>query len=118
MERDGNGRFGKGNAGGPGRPKRNTEVLYLRILMDECDSDTWRSIAKSAVEDAKNGDYRAREWLSKHLMGIPKGEAPDLTTVHLEELSDVDPIMVASVKQHESDCLDKLQAFGASVIED
>jgi hypothetical protein len=29
----------------------------------------WREIVKRAVEDAKAGDAKARNWLSKHLCG-------------------------------------------------
>lgn len=64
-----NGQFDVGNPGGPGRPRRQVEVDYLRALADECPPDTWREVCRKAVELAKAGDAPARAWLSKYLCG-------------------------------------------------
>ena len=48
--RKSNGRFGKGNKGGPGRPPRDIEADYLATLSDTAPAD-----------------YRAREWFGKYL---------------------------------------------------
>jgi hypothetical protein len=75
--RNGKGQFAPGNAGGPGRPRRVAEHDYLRVLAEECPPETWRAICRRAVADAKTGDSRARDWLSRYLLGNP-AELPTL----------------------------------------
>lgn len=60
--------FAKGNPGGPGRPKREVEESYLVALRAEVSIADWQKVAKKAVEQAKEGDDRARTWLSKYLL--------------------------------------------------
>jgi len=69
IDRDENGRFADGNAGGPGRPRRTIEREYLATLGDVVSLGEWREIVLRAVADAKAGDARARDWLSKYLVG-------------------------------------------------
>jgi hypothetical protein len=69
--RNGNGQFAKGNPGGPGRPKRITELAYLRSFVDAVSLDDWRAVISSTIEHAKAGDAKAREWLTKYLIGDP-----------------------------------------------
>ena len=64
-----NGRFAKGNSGGPGRPKLERERKYMETMTSVCTEDDWRKIVERAVKDAIKGDYRARDWLSKYLLG-------------------------------------------------
>jgi hypothetical protein len=66
-----NGRFAKGNRGGPGRPRRVVEANYLAALFDAVPLDTWERICDQAVAQALRGDHRAREWLSNYLIGRP-----------------------------------------------
>jgi hypothetical protein len=75
--RNGHGRFAPGNPGGPGRPRRVAERDYLRTLSEACPPETWRAICRRAVEDALAGDGKARDWLSRYLLGNP-GELPTL----------------------------------------
>lgn len=85
--RNANGRFAPGNPGGPGRPRRETEAAYLQALRDSVDLDDWRAIVSRAVADAKQGDAKARDWLSRHLLPnspddvdpAPEAERLDLT---------------------------------------
>jgi hypothetical protein len=42
---------------------------YVRALAEECPPETWREICRRAVADAKDGDSRARDWLSRYLLG-------------------------------------------------
>lgn len=67
--RERNGRFARGNPGGPGRPRRKIEVEYLATLSDQVSLDDWRKIVRQAVDDAISGDAQARRWLSQHLLG-------------------------------------------------
>ncbi len=68
-ERSNNGQFAAGNPGGPGRPRRAVEQEYLAALSDSVSLDDWREVVSRAVADAKAGDARARDWLTRHLVG-------------------------------------------------
>lgn len=68
---DDRGRFKKGNPGGPGRPKKEREVVYYRILEMAVSEDDWAEICKKAAEQAKRGDAVARKWISDYLIGSP-----------------------------------------------
>lgn len=67
--RNPNGTFAVGNPGGPGRPRRVVEREYLAALADAVPLETWRKICKAAVDAAKAGDARARDWLARYLLG-------------------------------------------------
>jgi hypothetical protein len=80
---DSRGRFAPGNPGNPnarGRPRRVTERDYLVVLTEECTPEEWRLICRRAKADALAGDPRAREWLSRYLLGNP-AELPALGAV-------------------------------------
>lgn len=74
-KRDKGGKFAAGNSGGPGRPKRETEVAYLRVMLEEVPLDTWREIVRNVVKRAKSGDAKAIAWLSGYVIGLPKADA-------------------------------------------
>lgn len=76
--RDKLGRFVKGSSGGPGRPKRATELEYLAVLGEAVGIDTWREVVVRAVTDAKAGDGKAREWLAKYLIGDATTNTPEV----------------------------------------
>ena len=65
------GRFGDGNPGGPGRPRRAVEADYLRSLSDHCALEAWTGIVDRAVSDAENGDAKAREWIGRYVISAP-----------------------------------------------
>jgi hypothetical protein len=67
--RDAGGKFAPGNPGGPGRPRRAVEREYLAQLAEACPPETWRQVCQKAVDDARAGDARARDWLAKYLLG-------------------------------------------------
>lgn len=81
MERDAQGRFAKGNRGGPGRPPRKTEERYLRAMTRAVLLKDWRAIVKRAVAQARTGDKDARRWLSDYLLGRPVQRAEIQTEV-------------------------------------
>ena len=68
-QRDRLGRFIQGSAGGPGRPARAIESDYLRALSDRLSLETWGEICDKAIEQAKEGEPKAREWLSRYAIG-------------------------------------------------
>jgi len=63
------GKFAPGNPGGPGRPRRAVEREYVAVLSDVVTVDVWRDVVTRAVEDAKAGNARARDWLSRYVLG-------------------------------------------------
>ena len=67
-QRDAKGRFAKGWAGGPGRLPVAQEKKYLTTLQDAVEMDEWIEICETAVLQAMDGDWRARDWLSKYLL--------------------------------------------------
>lgn len=75
--RDDKGRFTLGNPGGPGRPRRETELLYLSAMRSRVALDDWGQIVDAAVGLAKGGDAKSRQWLSDYLMPPPRLELDD-----------------------------------------
>ena len=71
LPRDARSRFQIGHAGGPGRPKRQTEAAYLAAILEEVPLATWREVVCAAVDGAKAGDHRPRYWLARYLLGDP-----------------------------------------------
>lgn len=70
-ERDENGKFVKGNPGGPGRPKKEREMKFYDLTLSTVTFDDWKEIIKKAVIQAKRGDGVARKWLADYIMGPP-----------------------------------------------
>ncbi len=65
------GLFQPGNAGGPGRPKKEREARYLEITLNTVTFEKWADVVKKALEQALTGDKDARKWLSEYLVGVP-----------------------------------------------
>jgi len=84
--RDDLGRFSAGNNYGQGRPPRAVERDYLAVLSESVSLDDWRGIVGRAVADASSGDARARDWLSRYVLGV---EPMRLTDLALRELMGV-----------------------------
>lgn len=74
--RDNRGRFLPGGPGGPGRPSRVVERAYLDATIGSVSLEDWSAIVARAVEQARDGDDRARAFLAKYLLPAP-GAAPD-----------------------------------------
>ena len=84
--RDDKGQFSTGNNYGQGRPPRAVERDYLAALSERLSLDDWRSIVDRAVKDARSGDARARDWLSRYALG---SEPMSLTALAIRELMQV-----------------------------
>jgi hypothetical protein len=80
--RDDKGQFSTGNNYGQGRPPRAVERDYLAALSERLSLDDWRSIVDRAVKDARSGDARARDWLSRYALG---SEPLSLTALAIRE---------------------------------
>ena len=57
------------NAKSGGRDLRSLD--YMVPLVEVCPPDVWKQIMSKTVEDAMNGDARARDFLARQLMGKP-----------------------------------------------
>jgi hypothetical protein len=66
---DQKGRFANGNPGGPGRPRQAIEREYLAVLGEAVSLDDWREVVVRALAQAKAGSDKAREWLTRYLLG-------------------------------------------------
>lgn len=86
--RETNGRFSPGNSGGPGRPPRQTEASYLRATSAACSIEDWTAIVERAVQDAKVGNSKAREFLARYVLGA----APVLSELTALDEVGLDPV--------------------------
>ena len=78
-ERDANGRFVKGNNGGPGRPPVAREERFMEITLSTVTFKDWADIIRKAVSQAKRGNANARKFLADYLMG-PPNQRMDITS--------------------------------------
>lgn len=99
-ERDMNGKFAKGNPGGPGRPHRQIEQDYLAAFSEVITREEWKEIIEKAVGQAKEGDPRARQWLTHYVIG-PRQDK-ELETIAIQEEMEIDPI-ARQVKEKKRD---------------
>ncbi len=66
--------------------KRSTEAAYLGTMMEVVSLDTWKKIVTAAVTAAQAGDYKAREWIGRYLVGEPATKAPTPLQVVVDTL--------------------------------
>lgn len=87
-----NGRFLPGNPGNRharGRPRRAAEQAYLDATIASVPLADWRRVAEKALAQAKAGDAKAREWLSRMLVGsdpIPLTQLVEELQAELERI--------------------------------
>lgn len=66
------GPFQKGGPGGPGRGRKGRKELhinYLAIMEGAVTLKRWMRVVSTAIEQAEEGDYRARDWLTRVMFG-------------------------------------------------
>jgi hypothetical protein len=85
-----NGRFLPGNPGGPGRLRRAVEQDYLATFANAVPLTKWKRIVARAVEDALQGDPKARRWLGEHLLGNQPDALMNLAVTELADTLDQD----------------------------
>jgi hypothetical protein len=78
-KRDANGRFGKGNAGGPGNPFARQTARLRQALVDAVTPDDMRAIAGGLKTKAVQGDVPAAKLLFSYCIGK---EDPDTLDRH------------------------------------
>ena len=70
-DRDANGRFLPGNAGGPGNPLGQHVNLLRKALLEAVTPEDMRQIAAALLEAAKGGDVAAAKELLLRCLGRP-----------------------------------------------
>jgi hypothetical protein len=81
--RESNGRFAKGNAGGPGNPHARQVAALRRTLLQLVTEDEIIAIAKALLEQAKRGNVSAAKLLFAYTLGQPaKAVDPDRLPEH------------------------------------
>jgi hypothetical protein len=83
-ERDANGRFVKGNAGGPGNPFARKVAALRKALVDSVTADDIRALFTMLLKRAKTGDTAAAKLLFQYALGKP-GAAADPDRVDIDE---------------------------------
>jgi len=71
IPRDAKGRWLKGKPPGPGRAPMKKEERYYRLTIESVTDEDWVEIVLTAVNQAKRGQWRAREWLANYIIGRP-----------------------------------------------
>ena len=94
--------FKPGNKASPGRPKREKEAEYLRLLTTQVTPQAWVRIIDKAMAQAEEGDAKAREWLSRYLLADPS-EKQDSSLANLREIAEQgDPKNMTAEELHAS----------------
>ena len=73
--RNTDGRFAKGNAGGPGNPYARRVAALRRALLDCVTEDDIKAIAKAVIEEAKDGNIAAAKIIFQYTLGKPDSAA-------------------------------------------
>jgi hypothetical protein len=61
-------------------------------MLAGCTPEDWREIVGKAVEAAKGGDAKAREWLARYLVGTPYLATPMPSELAAEDEVGHDPL--------------------------
>jgi hypothetical protein len=81
--RETNGRFAKGNAGGPGNPYARQVAALRRALLQLVTEEEIIAIARALLEQAKKGNVSAAKLLFSYTLGQPaKAVDPDRLPAH------------------------------------
>jgi hypothetical protein len=82
--RDHDGRFTKGNPGGPGNPFASQVARFKKVLLETLTDEDMQAITRKLIELAKDGDLHAIKLLLAYTLGKP-GQA------FLSEMMAVEP---------------------------
>ncbi len=69
--RDARGRFGRGNAGGPGNPHAAAVARLRAAMVEAVTPEDFAEIARVLVRSAKGGDVAAAHFVCDRLLGRP-----------------------------------------------
>ena len=45
------------------------EEDYLAALSDQLSIERWENIVSKAIQDAEDGDHKARDWIARYALG-------------------------------------------------
>jgi hypothetical protein len=82
--RDAHGRFGKGNAGGPGNPFARQVAALRTALLGRVTAEDVEAVAGELIRQAKEGNLAAAKLLLSYTLGKP-AQAVDPDTLDLQE---------------------------------
>ena len=86
--RDRNGRFTKGNPGGPGNPYARRVAELRTALLETVGNDGLAEIVRGLVTAATGGDVAAAKLVLSYTLGKPtEAVDPDATLLHEQELT-------------------------------
>ena len=84
-KRDGNGRFVKGDSGGPGRPTRTIEEDFAGLFSKELTPEIKMKILAKLFAKAKKGDFNSIRLVLAYGLGSPE----QFTNIHHDGLPDI-----------------------------
>ena len=85
------GRFAKGNPGGPGRPRARERIAALDQRVAEAGED----LIDAALKVAKDGNVRALEMLLDRIWPVQRGRPVEIDAPEIRTVSDVVPATAA-----------------------
>ena len=98
---------------------RRTEGDYMGVLLDTVTLDDWRGVVAGALQNAKDGDPQARNWLAQYLIGRPDSKAPTPLNILVQQLSGSDPLVerlaTPTINQQEYPSLHENDAYEAHI---
>src|SRR5256886_15976876 len=80
-----NGRFAKGNPGGPGNPFARRVAALRKVILDRLTAEDLLAITEALLAKAKEGSVGAAKLLLAYAIGKP-ASAPDPDRLHGQEL--------------------------------
>ena len=80
---------------------RSVEADYMRALSDALGLEDWSVIVTKAVEDAKAGDPKAREWVARYALGSGPSSLRDLAVDDVLIFSSDDDIAAQAAIERE-----------------
>jgi hypothetical protein len=85
---DENGRFAKGNPGGPGRPR---SIRHSATVLDQLGAEVGEQVFQVIVDKALAGDLRAAELLLSRVWPTRRGRPIEIEAARVKSLPDVVP---------------------------
>ncbi len=86
ITRGGDGKFSKGNPGGPGRPR--SAVSRGAVALDEMGADRGRQLFEVMMDKALAGDMRAAELLMSRIWPARRGRPVEIETPPIHSVPD------------------------------
>ncbi|MFI5029701.1 MAG: hypothetical protein ACHQPH_03265 [Reyranellales bacterium] len=89
--READGRFAKGNRGGPGRPRARDRIAAL----DERVAEAGLDLIEAALKEAKGGNVKAMEMLLDRIWPARRGRPVEIDAPEIRSIPDLVPASAA-----------------------